>query len=85
MIFCDVILSITIVGTKRKLKVELQGTFLLVELMKKDKVEPDIKTFDQLLRLIPNTKENELELLEIMEDCNVKPDVSFCNQVENQK
>merc|ERR1719312_389569 len=53
----------------------------LVELMRKDKVAPDIKTFDQLLRLIPNTRENEIELLKIMEEFNVKPDISFYNQL----
>ena len=52
--------------------------------MKKDKVEPDIKTFDQMLRLIPNTEENELELLDKMEEFNVKPDVSFFNQVKTR-
>merc|ERR1712029_909121 len=48
---------------------------------RKDKVAPDIKTFDQLLRLIPNTRENEIELLKIMKEFNVKPDISFYNQL----
>ena len=60
------------------------GVSGLLELMKKDKVAPDIKTFDQLLRLIPNTAENELELLDMMEVFNVKPDVSFFNQVKTR-
>ena len=49
--------------------------------MKKDRVSPDIKTFDQLLRIIPNTTEAETDLLMLMKENNVVPDVSFCNQV----
>ena len=55
------------------------GGFL--EMMMKDRVKPDIKTFDQLLRVIPNTSQSEAELLEAMERAGVKPDVSFCNQL----
>ena len=57
------------------------GASGLVELMKWDRVMPNIKTFDQLLRIIPNTKEDEAELITMMKENNVKPDVSFCNQV----
>ena len=55
------------------------GGFL--EMMMKDRVKPDIKTFDQLLRVIPNTSQSEAELLEAMDWAGVKPDVSFCNQL----
>ena len=57
------------------------GASGLVKLMKWDRVMPNIKTFDQLLRIIPNTKEDEAELITMMKENNVKPDVSFCNQV----
>ena len=53
----------------------------LLELMAKDKVRPDIKTFDHLLRVIPNTKESEEDLLLSMKTTGVKPDVSFCNKL----
>ena len=52
-----------------------------LEMMWKDRVKPDIKTFDQLLRVIPNTSQTEEELLEAMEKAGAKPDVSFCNQL----
>ena len=54
----------------------------LMMVMKRDRVSPNIKTFDQLLRVIPNNLEAETELLELMKGANVKPDVSFCNQVK---
>ena len=38
-------------------------------------------TFDQLLRVIPNTEEDEAQLISLMKANNIKPDVSFCNQV----
>jgi len=57
------------------------GTTGLVELMKWDRVQPNIKTFDQLLRIIPNTEEDEAQLISLMKAHNIKPDVSFCNQV----
>merc|ERR1711874_260699 len=56
-----------------------QAGFL--EMMWKDRVKPDIKTFDQLLRVIPNTSQSEEELLQAMERAGVRPDVSFCNQL----
>ena len=59
----------------------LGGLNGLVQQMKKDRVSPDIKTFDQLLRIIPNTTEAETDLLMLMKENNVVPDVSFCNQV----
>ena len=59
----------------------LGGLSGLVQQMKKDRVSPDIKTFDQLLRIIPNTTEAETDLLMLMKENNVVPDVSFCNQV----
>ena len=49
--------------------------------MKRDRVQPNIKTFDQLLRIIPNTEEDEAKLINLMKENNIKPDVSFCNQV----
>ena len=55
------------------------GGFL--EMMWKDRVKPDIKTFDQLLRVIPNNSQSEKELLQAMEKAGVRPDVSFCNQL----
>ena len=61
------------------------GTSGLLDLMMKDRASPNIKTFDQLLRLIPNTKEEEMMLLEAMRELKVKPDVSFCNQLIIQR
>ena len=57
------------------------GTVGFLEMMWKDRVKPDIKTFDQLLRVIPNTSQSEEELLQAMERAGVRPDVSFCNQL----
>jgi len=56
-----------------------QAGFL--EWMRKDRVVPDIKTVDQMLRIIPNTNEAEEELLAILPKLNIKPDVNFCNQL----
>jgi len=56
-----------------------------IEWMMRDRVEPDIKTLDQMLRLIPNTNEAEAELLSAMSKLNIKPDINFCNQLIIQR
>ena len=51
------------------------------EWMMKDHVKPDIKTLDQMLRIIPNTNEAEEELLSMLPKLGLKPDINFCNQL----
>lgn len=50
-----------------------------LELMRKDKVAPDIKTFTMLLRIIPNSTVCENQLLELIESHQLKPDIDFFN------
>jgi len=61
------------------------GSAGFIEWMLKDRVKPDIKTMDQMLRLIPNTNEAELELLSMLPKLDIKPDVNFCNQLIIQR
>lgn len=53
----------------------------LLELMRKDEVVPDIKTFTLLLKIIPNSTVCENELLELIESCKLKPDADFFNML----
>jgi pentatricopeptide repeat domain-containing protein 1 len=47
--------------------------------MKRDGVQPDIRTFTQFLDLIPSNVDSEMDLLVMMNINNVKPDVDFFN------
>ena len=77
----DSILGLAPQDTPQNRLLLMGGTFGFLEMMWRDRVTPDIKTFDQLLRVIPNTKEGEEDLLMAMKESGVKPDVSFCNQL----
>jgi len=57
------------------------GAVGFFEWMNKDKVVPDIKTMDQMLRIIPNTNEAEKQFLSLMEVLEIKPDINFYNQL----
>jgi len=56
-----------------------------IQWMKKDHVTPDIKTLDQMLRVIPNTNEAEEELLSLLPHLAIIPDANFCNQLIIQR
>ena len=49
--------------------------------MKADKVEPNIKTFTQMLDMVPPTREGEADLVHAMSAHGVKPDIDFLNLV----
>lgn len=42
---------------------------------------PDMKTFAQILACLPDDEQNEFELLKLMEERNVNPDIDFLNDI----
>ncbi|KAG1658617.1 Pentatricopeptide repeat-containing protein 1, mitochondrial [Nymphon striatum] len=49
--------------------------------MVSNKVKPDVKTFTQLLDVIPMTKSSEEQLLDAIDEHEVDPDVDLCNMI----
>ncbi|XP_014247871.1 pentatricopeptide repeat-containing protein 1, mitochondrial [Cimex lectularius] len=52
-----------------------------LEIMAHSKIKPDVKTFTQLLSLIPASRDAEQFLIEEMKKSNVKMDIDFCNML----
>jgi len=59
----------------------LGGADGFLKSMLSNKVKPNLKTFTQLLEVIPSTLDDEKALISVMEKCNVKVDIVFCNML----
>lgn len=53
----------------------------LLSQMVRDGVTPNIKTFSQLLAVIPDKVSSEEHLLQAVEQHDIIPDIDFCNML----
>lgn len=75
------ILSINDVKTPQDKLLLVGGYSTYIDDMKNNNVTPDVKTFTQLLDCIPDTLAIEKDILKIMKNLNVKPDLDFYNML----
>lgn len=62
----------------------LGGMKRIFSLLKDFSIEPEIKTFSQILACLPQDHKSELEMLEYMKERGVKPDIDFLNDIMNR-
>ena len=79
------IVSLSSVTTPEDRIALIGGSRGVLESMKKDGVQPDIKTFGLMSELISHETEAEMELMVAMDTAGVKGDIDFYNGLINQR